>query len=231
MSSRWWRNFASIDRVSVVHVDLSERVDCDEEVFRWLDDSERERSQRFISTRVRRRFVLCRAALREHLCSIHGCSNSELSFSFERLEKPTAFVSGVPVAGDFSVSHSFENGLLAFTGDDKIGADIEDRKLRHDIDGPIREVFSSLEQQALSAANSIDKVDMFFRLWTFKEAIIKATGEGFRADTTSFSIPENLIHGEDEGELVYPPESSQRWLLVNLENDYFAAAIAHKVKD
>lgn len=228
MSNRWWRRFASVDRVSVVHVDLSKRVNCVEKAFLWLDDSERERSQRFISMDVRRRFVLCRAALRENLCSIQGCSNNDLSFSFERLEKPVAYVGGVPMAGDFSVSHSFDNGLLAFSEKGKIGADIEDRKLRHDIDGPIRDVFSLAEQQALDSAPHNAKVDMFFRLWTFKEAIIKATGEGFRAKTTSFSVPHNLIHGDDEGELVYPLGSNRRWLLVNLEEDDFAAAIARE---
>ena len=212
----------------MVHVDLSKRMDVADRAFRWLDDSERERSQRFISKEVRRRFVLCRAALRENLCSIQGCSNSELSFSYERLEKPVAYVSGVRMAGDFSVSHSFENGLLAFSEEGKIGADIEDRKLRHDIDGPIRDVFSPEEQQALDSAPPSARVDMFFRLWTLKEAIIKATGEGFRAKTSSFSVPCNLIHGDDEGELVYPPGSNRRWLLVNLEEVDFAAAIARE---
>ncbi len=215
--------------MSVVHVDLSDRVNCGDEVLGWLDDSERERSRRFLSARVRRRFILCRAALRENLCSIQGCSNSELSFSFERLEKPTAYVNGLPMDGDFSVSHSFENGLLAFSRDGQIGADIEDRRLRHDINGPIRDVFSPTEQEILDTAAPDAKTAMFFRLWTFKEAIIKATGEGFRAKTTSFSVPEKLIRGGDEGVLVYPPGSTRRWLLVNLENKLYAAAVAREI--
>lgn len=229
MIGRPWRKFASVAQVSVVHVDLSNRVNCDAEAINWLDDSERDRSRRFSSSEVRTRFVLCRAALREILCSIRGCSNSELSFSSVRLEKPIAFVNGVQVPGDFSVSHSFNNGLLAFSNEGRVGADIEERKLRHDIDGPIRDVFSTIEQRALDDAAPEAKLAMFFRLWTIKEAIIKATGEGFRANTSSFSIPENIIHGDYESELVYPPGSNRRWVLVNLETDDFAAAIAREV--
>lgn len=229
MSSRWWRNFASVAKISLVHVDLSRRVNFDEEAVGWLDDSELERSKRFVSTEARRRFELCRAALRANLCSSQGCSNSELSFSSVRLEKPTAYVNGVPIVGDFSVSHSFDNGLIAFSEEGKVGTDIEDRKLRHDIDGPIRDVFSASEQQALNDADPETRVAMFFRLWTFKEAIIKATGEGFRAKTSSFSIPESLIQGGYKSELVYPPRSNQRWLLVNLENDDFAAAFVREI--
>ena len=229
MSNRWWRKFASVAGISVVHVDLSHRVDCDEECARWLDESELERSKRFISNEARRRFELCRAALRENLCSKQGCSNSELKISSTRLEKPAAYVNGLPIAGDFSVSHSFNNGLIAFSKEGKVGTDIEDRKLRHDIDGPIRDVFSVTEQRALNAADPETKIAIFFRLWTFKEAIIKATGEGFRAKTSSFSIPENLIQGGYKSELVYPPRSNQRWLLVNLENVNFAAAVVREI--
>lgn len=148
-----------------------------------------------------------------------------------RQEKPIAFVNGAQTRGDFSVSHSFENGLIAFSSAARIGADVEDRKMRHDMDGPIREVFSPREQRALDRVCAAQKCGMFFRLWTHKEAIIKATGEGFRADTSLFSLPDELVKGGRRSEFVYPLETGQKWVLVNLENDSFAAAIAKEVLD
>lgn len=215
----------------VVHIDLSRRTKYEAEAYQWLDTTERARFRKFQSEDARRRFVMCRASLRENMCNIQGCKNEDLRFSFLRQEKPIAFVNGTQISGDFSVSHSIDNGLLAFSNVGRIGADIEDRKMRHAIDGPIREVFSPREQLALDQAGPEREFTLFFRLWTHKEAIIKATGEGFRADTTLFSLPDGLIEGARRSEFVYPQDSNQRWVLVNLENDDFAAAFAKEVLD
>ncbi|WP_340637675.1 4'-phosphopantetheinyl transferase superfamily protein [Bacillus cereus] len=46
---------------------------------------------------------------------------------------------------------------------------------------------------------STDKKEMFFRIWTRKEAMLKAKGTGFYTQPVSISVPENsgIIKGGD----------------------------------
>jgi 4'-phosphopantetheinyl transferase len=49
-------------------------------------------------------------------------------------------------------------------------------------------IFSSDESHDLESAPAEEQRALFFRLWTFKEAFIKATGEGLKRPLRSFSF-------------------------------------------
>ena len=157
------------------------------------------------------------------------CENSQLSFTPSSQDKPTALVDLEPVSFNFNVSHSDVHGLLAFSRRGRVGVDVEHRSFRHDIDGEIRKVFSEKEQTLLAAAKGESKKDLFFRLWTIKESLIKATGDGFRLDTASFSVPEALIRGSSHARFQFPHLPELDWEIVNLETNQFAAAMAREV--
>ena len=119
--------------------------------------------------------------------------------------------------------------MLAFTKSGRLGVDVEHRDIRHDIDGEIRKVFSETEQTLLKSVTGKEKEELFLRLWTAKEALIKATGEGFRADTSAFTLPDDIISGSRCSRIRLPTLPNVEWNLVNLENVDFAAAVAHEV--
>jgi len=56
------------------------------------------------------------------------------------------------------------------------------------IDTIIKNYFSPYEQQILSSEKKTGLKDLFFRIWTAKEAYLKGTGEGFQRPANSFSI-------------------------------------------
>ena len=215
--------------VSIVYVDLSENVACEGKAYTYLDERERERAQRIREPESRRQFMLCRAALRNVLAERVDCSNAELHFTSLRNEKPQALVGGRSIDLEFNVSHTIGHGMLAFAKHGRLGIDIEHRNIRHDLDGELRKVFSKREQQALATSVGIHKAEIFLRLWTIKEALIKATGEGFRADTTAFSVPESYIRGEQCARFQFPDDMSIEWQLVNLGSGSYAAALAREV--
>lgn len=216
--------------VMVVYVDLTENLNYESRAIEILNSTEQDRASRFESMQRRRQFLLCRAALRMNLCEIVGCKNSDLSFTSIRNEKPMALVNERPLHYGFSVSHTVDHGMLAFTPKGRIGVDIEHRHVRHDIDGDIRKVFSKAERNALEITNETEKIARFLRLWTMKEAVIKATGEGFRADTTAFTLPDSLIHRVTNSAFVsFAAIPGVNWRLENLEHEAFAAAFAHEI--
>lgn len=224
----WWRNFRTLDQVVIIHVDLTADSAREESALNWLDEDELHRFQRFQTNDGKRQFALCRSALRASLVNTLGCKNEDLRLSDSRQSKPVATVCGKLVHCEFNVSHSQRHGLIALSENGKVGIDVEERVVRHDIDGEISKVFSPFERKALSNTFGENKVQMFFRLWTIKESVIKAIGEGFRFDTSSFTIPECLIHGMRHAKFRFPDLPEQEWQIENLENEHFAAALTYE---
>lgn len=229
----WWRPLGAVGSADVVHVDLGPDETRVAAALKWLDDDETARWRRFRHPRPQRQFALCRAVLRGVLCDRLRCANEELRFVALAHGKPAAFVGGTPVPLSFNVSHGGNHGLIAFAPRGRLGVDIEERNSRHDPDGPIRKVFTPDEQAALAAAVGSVKTRLFFKLWTLKEAVIKALGTGFSLDTASFEIPRAMYRdGNRQARFELPPipqlenETGVRWRLDDLGTEDFAAAIA-----
>ena len=225
----WWRRFRTIDGASVIHVDLRPHPGREKEATAWLDQTESERLGRFRIERPRRDFALCRAALRIHLCERLDCANDALSFGFHEHGKPFARVDENPVPISFNVSHSAPHGLIAFAPQGRLGVDVEVRRPGRDFDGISTRVFGPEERAAVAAAWGEDKRRLFYRLWTFKEALIKALGTGFTLSPSSFEVPTAMIHEADSGMFRFPHHPADEWRITCLGNAGFAAAIAWEV--
>lgn len=226
----WWRTVRSVGHVKIVHVDLSADPTREACALNWLDQEERNRHQQMQTNEGKRQFSLCRSALRASLVKILDCRNEDLRFSDSRKSKPVAFVCGKLVNQEFNVSHSYEHALLALSEKGRVGIDVEERVVRYDIGGEITKAFSPIERKALTNSLGENKIQMFFRLWTVKESLIKAIGEGFRLDTSSFTIPERLIHGARRANFHFPETPDQEWQIENLENEQFAAALTYEIE-
>ena len=231
----WWRPYRVVDGISVVHVDLRPDSGREATAVAWLDRAEHDRLRRFRVERPRRDFALCRAALRVNLCNLLGCTNERLSFGYRKHGKPYALVDGQPASLAFNVSHSTPHGLIAFASAGspcrRIGVDAEVRRAGRDFDGIAERVYSPGERAALAAAWGEDKVRLFYRLWTLKEALIKALGTGFSLNPSTFEIPPDMIQETDAGKLRIDREPERTWRLACLGDTGFAAAIAHEIDD
>ena len=225
----WWRPHREALDAEVFHVDLAPGAGREAAALERLDDAESARSRRFLAERPRRQYVLCRAALRALLCERLGCRNDALSFRASRLGKPRALVNGKAADIGFNLSHSGEHGLIALADTGRVGVDVEERIVRHDIDGVLKTVFAPAEQHALKAARGEAKVRLFFRLWTLKEAIIKALGTGFALETSDFQVPAAMLAGADAGDFRFPHLPEVTWRLRSVGNARFEAATAREL--
>lgn len=78
----------------------------------------------------------------------------------------------------FSATHSGDALLLGFVRGDCIGVDIECLKPRPHVLELARRYFTAHEAAALAAMPAAEREDAFYRLWTAKEALLKAIGHG-----------------------------------------------------
>ena len=222
----WWRPLSAAGNASITYVDLRLDTERETSAFGWLDQSEQARLERIQAARRRREFVLCRSALRAVLCDRLDCDNTQLSFEDSEQGKPSALVRAAAAAIDFSVSHSGGHALIAVVEEGRVGIDVEDRSTTRDIDGAASLTFTPAEQAELAAMSGARKTEFFYRIWTMKEALIKALGVGFGLNPSRFEIPPAMRSGARHCVFRFPHLPGERWRLEDLGNAAFAAAIA-----
>ncbi|MDE2653076.1 MAG: 4'-phosphopantetheinyl transferase superfamily protein [Gemmatimonadota bacterium] len=225
----WWSPWRTPEGALILHVDLRAAPEHEERAFELLDEVERARWKRFVVDGARRRFGLCRAALRVNLCARLGCSNEDLSFGYLEHGKPFAIVDGAPSDASFNVSHSGGHGLIGFASQEGLGVDLEVRDPLRDFDGIGGRVYGPRERRALSAAAGSEKAALFYRLWSLKEALIKALGTGFSLNPARFEVPHAVLEGERSAMFRFPHLPSDPFWLEDLGEARFAAASAWRL--
>lgn len=142
-----------------------------------LSQAERERCARLPAVHASRSIV-ARALVRSELATALGVAPSSLAFVAGRHGKPALVDAPQPVA--FNLSHSGEWVVLAWhTGREALplGVDVEQRPAgRRDVMRLARRYFSRPEQLSLEVLAGAAREDLFYRLWTLKEAWVKAHG-------------------------------------------------------
>lgn len=86
-----------------------------------------------------------------------------------------------------SISHSGDRVGLALADDVELGLDVESTMRRAD-DGLLDYALSEPERAAVAELTDDERTRAFFRYWTGKEALMKATGKGLRIPLTSLTL-------------------------------------------
>ena len=157
-----------------------------------------------------------------------GCSNEHLAFRTSEHGKPYAIVRGRPAPISFNVSHSGTHGLIALAPGGQVGVDVEMRVPHPNLDELIVAVFGRNEQRELAEARGPERLDLFFRLWTMKEALSKAHGMGLSLDVSRFEIPQDMRAGATSGSVRFAGMPDVAWRLEDISTDRFAAAVAYE---
>ena len=229
VSAPWWRPFRDVDGVVIVHVDLTADPDHEAEAVAWLDEAERGRWEGYPYSGPQRQFLLCRAALRATLCEHLGCGNEELAFETSEHGKPWARVGGVDALISFNVSHSGRHGLIAIASGGRLGVDVEELAGRRNLNLLMDGVLGENEHREIASKGGDDQLRSFFRLWTMKEALLKAQGKGLLIDATTFEIPPAVRGGAPRGQLELPQQAGVTLEVEDLGGADFAAALAREV--
>ncbi|WP_020482948.1 4'-phosphopantetheinyl transferase family protein [Methylomonas sp. MK1] len=199
--------------VDVWHGDMRVPATALQQLTGLLTDDERCKAEVFKSALLRDRYLAVRGLLRQILAGYLDVEPSSLAFETGRYGKPAL----IGYALHFNLSHSADTLLLAVADFAGIGVDIETFRPRQHLDRLAERCFSHQEYQDWCQLSADARFEVFYRLWTKKEAFVKAVGRGI-----ALGIEQCEFQLEKGGQLLaIPPEygSANTWLVHELDVD------------
>jgi len=153
-----------------------------------LDSAERAQADRFYFEEDQSTYIAAHWLIRNALASVGGLPAEDWRFIAEKHGKPRIDPSlGRPELA-FNLSHTRGFVACAIGVGMMIGIDVESLSRNSPGLDIAERFFSPLEVAILRGAPWDQRPQTFFRLWTLKEALIKATGEGLSRELDSFSF-------------------------------------------
>lgn len=153
-----------------------------------LGSSELKKYQAFHFQKDKNLYLLAHVMVRLVLSHYLNCSPQSLEFVVNAYGKPTLKKPLSEIS--FNLSHSKNAVALAVCNNDKLdlGIDIECQERNGQILSMATHFFSKSEAALLLEKPEEMQTETFFKLWTLKEAYIKAIGKGLSIDLESFSF-------------------------------------------
>ena len=191
-----------------------------------LATDERERASRFSLETLRDHFIAGRAGMRAMLAGYLQAAPAELEFTYTARGKPL-------LAGNaggrlyFNLAHSHGLALLAVTRVAALGVDVERVRPFPNALGIAERFFSAGEIAAFRTLPTDERDAAFFRLWTRKEAWLKATGDGIAESLSKIEVA--FLPDEPPGlrGIAGDPNAGESWSLCPLSPaEGFVGAVA-----
>ena len=144
-----------------------------------------QRASRLRSVDDRRRYTVARGMLRLLIGHYLQCAPAGLRFRYGGNGKPAVIA---PRKLHFNLAHSAERAVYALSAVRPVGIDIEQVTRQVEFEQIARRFFTPKEFADLIALPTARRRRAFYRLWTAKEAVIKATGKGLSQPLDEFEI-------------------------------------------
>ncbi len=142
----------------------------------FLTEDEKQRERQFVTDSLRKRFVISRAILRMFLQYYLLEPNAAIELFYGKQGKPSLVDTATGL--EFNLSHSQDIIIYGFARGFPIGVDIEyinPNLLKNNLENM---VLSTSEIARFHQLDQNQKIMAFYRAWTRKEAVLKATGVG-----------------------------------------------------
>ncbi|QIM51878.1 4'-phosphopantetheinyl transferase family protein [Hydrogenophaga crocea] len=149
----------------------------------WLSPAERARVLRLRFQRDRVRYVHRRRALRAVLGERLGLPGPAVPLRLGLHDKPELDTAALAApAPHFNMSHHEDHSLVVLCDEAEVGVDIEGERGWPDIDALAAMNFTPAEIAGYQALQGVQRESAFLRVWTRKEACLKAVGTGLAID-------------------------------------------------
>jgi 4'-phosphopantetheinyl transferase len=181
---------------------------------RLLTDDELRRADRYRFHDDRRRFIVARGTLRLLLAEHTGQDAGDLAIGTDHFGKPFLRSARRPL--HFNLAHSRDQALIAFSRDSTVGIDLEDLDRESRMTDLTESVCSPAERQWIADLPSDLGCRALLRIWSAKEAFLKAMGTGLRIEPSRLEVSRWIAEGSaDRGEVrwIDSPGSSSRYIL------------------
>lgn len=177
-----------------------------------LSVAERARAARFHFDRDRRRYRVATGLLRQVLGRLVDRPPESLAFDVGPHGKPS--LAGGP---SFNLSHSGEWWLLGWADEGRVGVDVEVHRSLPDLAALARRSFHPREADRVLALTGAEREAAFFRVWSRKEAFIKALGLGLAYPLDGFEVGTAAVPDPGVAAVHASDEDPASWLLQAVE--------------
>ncbi len=164
-----------------------EETDCDDQerarLAELLSPEEAAKARQFLSPRDCRHYIVCHGRMRELLASRLDCDPREVPIAVGAFGKP--YVAGWNIG--INLSHSRNLAFYAIAPGKEVGCDVEWQDPALASEDIARLAFSPREIAALRDGSPDLWLERFYLLWTVKEALVKASGQGLG---TALDLPD-----------------------------------------
>lgn len=184
-------------------------------VFAQLSDQERERAARFRRRLDGQRWAVARSGLRQALAYHLGCAPGVIVLD--------ALPGGKPVLADpaaslhFSLAHAGGLALVAVSAHAPVGVDLEEVRPFRRMATVVDRCFAADERSTWYRLPPEDRTRAFFRAWTRKESVIKATGAGMTVPLEAVRVSLEVSAEPEIRSYPRHPEAPEVWSLRHLE--------------
>lgn len=205
------------NEIFVWRIVLPEFIDIYSECLNILSQDEQTRCSKFLFEKDRIRFILSHWALRCILANILNVAPASLQFTQNPYGKPELAGQFLNSPIRFNLSHSGDIALIVISYNIEIGIDIEQILTDFEFEEIARYNFTLEENAVLQSTSVANRSEVFYRIWTGKEAFIKAKGLGLSIPLDTFSIipvsdsPTNILKYNN------PQGSTQEWSILSLQ--------------
>ena len=152
-----------------------------------LCPAEQRRAGRIRRQPHRDRYIVGRSLLRRLLGGYLRLPASDLSFSYNGQGKPQ-LAQAQRENLSFNLAHSGGLAIYAFARGAAVGIDLEAIDPARQIAGVAQRFFTPTEWQAMAQLDADAQIEAFYRIWTQKEAYVKALGDGLLAQIDQFDV-------------------------------------------
>jgi len=209
-------------QVHVWQTDVCNSTVYPKDIQKVLSPVELERVNKFRVPKDQAHFIFRHYKLRVILSLYCGCQPQNLIFRYNSFGKP--FID-MPEFNEVRFNMSFSGNLmiLGISRQNNIGCDIEEVREIDDQRNIANENFSTQEIQILNHSN--DEIGTFFKIWTRKEALIKAIGKGMFYPLKSFTVNMDPLGGPEHLLIIDNTDESKLWRTtpLNISDGYIAS--------
>ncbi|MFZ1320224.1 MAG: 4'-phosphopantetheinyl transferase superfamily protein [Ignavibacteria bacterium] len=193
------------NEVHVYRINISEQTNKISNLRKLLSNDETKKADRYRFAKDSNSYIISRGSIRKILSEYISIDADSINISYTEFGKP--FIENSKI--NFNLSHSGDWCFIAVSLIKDIGIDIEKVRKIEDVLKIADRYFAINEYEHIKNFDSTEQINEFFRIWTLKEAFIKAIGEGLSFPLKNFSVISdksdspvlNLFENKDESEL------------------------------
>ncbi len=165
----------SKDIINVFSVDLTKLNPYLPKLINYLSHEEKSQANNFLFEHLKNRYVASHGLLRVLLGKYLSFSPSQVEYTYNEFQKPLCKQDPNLY---FNMSHSNEYACYAFSFNHQVGIDIEFMDTKIEVEDLLPIIATLNESFIFKSLDKKEKFYSFYKIWTIKEAFLKALGLG-----------------------------------------------------